>query len=87
MLLQQKHGLFPRITGKGDNAKRLSDLLMRMKNELSAGEGGSGSTIELAPSQSIESLIIIDREVDFPTALMTQLTYKPAVLTTSELQH
>lgn len=76
MLLQQKHGLFPRITGKGDNAKRLMDLLMRMKNELSAGEGGSGSTIELAPSQSIESLIIIDREVDFPTALMTQLTYE-----------
>lgn len=76
MLLQQKHGLFPRITGKGDNAKRLSDLLMRMRNELSAGEGGSGSTLELAPSQSIESLIIIDREVDFATALMTQLTYE-----------
>jgi hypothetical protein len=76
MLLQQKHGLFPRITGKGDNAKRLSDLLIRMKNELSAGEGGSGSAIELAPSQSIESLIIIDRQVDFPTALMTQLTYE-----------
>ena len=76
MLMQQKHGLFPRITGKGDNAKRLSDLLMRMKNELSAGEGGSGSIIELAPSQSIESLIIIDREVDFATPLMTQLTYE-----------
>jgi hypothetical protein len=76
MLLQQKHGLFPRITGKGDNAKRLTDLLIRMRTELGAGEGGSGSTIELAPSQSIESLIIIDREIDFPTVLMTQLTYE-----------
>ena len=76
MLMQQKHGLFPRITGKGDNSKRLTDLLMRMRNELSAGEGGSGSTIELAPSQTIESLIVIDREVDFATALMTQLTYE-----------
>merc|ERR1711981_1098697 len=47
-----------------------------MRNELSAGEGGSGSTIELAPSQTIESLIVIDREVDFATALMTQLTYE-----------
>jgi vacuolar protein sorting-associated protein 33A len=76
MLMQHKYGLFPRITGKGDNAQHLSKLLMRMKNELSAGDSGSGSTIELAPSQSIESLVIIDREVDFPTALMTQLTYE-----------
>ena len=34
MLVQQKHGLFPRITGKGDNAKRLTDLLARMRQEL-----------------------------------------------------
>jgi hypothetical protein len=79
MLLQQKHGLFPRITGKGDNAKRLADLLLRMRTELSAGEGGTSSgnsNIDLAPSQAIESLIIIDREIDFPTVLMTQLTYE-----------
>ncbi|KAF2403956.1 putative vacuolar sorting protein [Trichodelitschia bisporula] len=78
MLMQQKHGLFPRIIGKGDNAKRLADLLIRMRSELTAGEqtDGSGSTLDLAPSQSIESLIIIDREVDFPTVLLTQLTYE-----------
>jgi hypothetical protein len=79
MLLQQKYGLFPRITGKGDNARRLADLLMRMRTELGAGEGatsGGTSSVDLAPSQSIESLIIIDREVDFPSVLMTQLTYE-----------
>lgn len=78
MLLQQKHGLFPRILGKGDNAKRLSDLLLRMRSELSAGDSANtgGSYLDLTPSQSIESLIIIDREADFPTSLLTQLTYE-----------
>ncbi|KAF1993806.1 Sec1-like protein [Amniculicola lignicola CBS 123094] len=78
MLQQQKYGLFPRIIGKGDNAKRLADLLIRMRNEVTAGESssGSGSFLGLAPSSTIDSLIIIDREIDFPTALLTQLTYE-----------
>jgi hypothetical protein len=79
MMMQQKHGLFPRIIGKGDNAKRLADLLIRMRSEISAGDesgGGGTSMLDLTPSQSIESLIIIDREVDFPTVLLTQLTYE-----------
>jgi vacuolar protein sorting-associated protein 33A len=78
MIFQQKHGLFPRILGKGDHAKRLADLLLRMRSELSAGDAANsgGSFLDLTPSQSIESLIIIDREVDFPTALLTQLTYE-----------
>lgn len=75
MQFQQRLGLFPRITGKGDNAKRLADLLIRMRLELSAGEGSS-SVLDLTPSNSVESLIIIDREVDFPTILLTQLTYE-----------
>jgi hypothetical protein len=77
MLLQQKHGLFPRIIGKGDNGKRLADLLTRMRSEISAGDSSSGTSVfDLTPSQSIESLIIIDREVDYPSVLLTQLTYE-----------
>lgn len=77
MDIQQKHGLFPRITGKGDYAKRLADLLIRMRSEISAGgDHGGTSMLDITPSNSIESLIIIDREVDFPTALLTQLTYE-----------
>ncbi|KAH7123536.1 vacuolar sorting protein-like protein [Dendryphion nanum] len=79
MLQQQKYGLFPRIIGKGDNAKRLADLLIRMRTEVSAGEDNNNSGqsfLGLTPSSSIDSLIIIDREVDFPTALLTQLTYE-----------
>ncbi|KAF2132826.1 vacuolar sorting protein-like protein [Dothidotthia symphoricarpi CBS 119687] len=79
MLQQQKHGLFPRIIGKGDNGKRLADLLIRMRTEVTAGESPSStgpSFLGLTPSSTIDSLIIIDREVDFPTVLLTQLTYE-----------
>jgi len=80
MLIQQKHGLFPRITGKGDNAKRVADLLARMRQELIAGEDTSEtSKLGLTPSTTIESLIVIDREVDYATPLLTQLTYEGLV--------
>lgn len=77
MLIQQKHGLFPRITGKGDHAKRLADLLARMRRELIASEETSDSNkLGLTPSTTIESLIVIDREIDYATPLLTQLTYE-----------
>ncbi|KAK4226952.1 Sec1-like protein [Podospora fimiseda] len=77
MGIQQKHGLFPRIVGKGDNAKRVADLLARMRQELLAGEDVSEmDKVGLSPSTTIENVIIIDREVDFVTPLLTQLTYE-----------
>lgn len=79
MLQQQKYGLFPRIIGKGDNGKRLADLLIRMRTEVTAGESSSNtvpSYLGLTPSSNIDSLVIVDREVDFPTVLLTQLTYE-----------
>lgn len=77
MGIQQKHGLFPRIIGKGDNAKRTADLLSRMRQELLAGEDAEETDgAGLSPSTTIESVIIIDREVDFVTPLLTQLTYE-----------
>ncbi|KAK4042548.1 Sec1-like protein [Parachaetomium inaequale] len=77
MGIQQKHGLFPRIIGKGDNAKRVADLLLRMRQELLAGEdAGEAGKTGLSPSTTIENVIIIDREVDFVTPLLTQLTYE-----------
>lgn len=78
MGIQRKHGLFPRITGKGDNAKRVAELLSRMRQELLAGEAGSDKP-SLTPSSTTESVIIIDREVDMVTPLLTQLTYEGLV--------
>jgi hypothetical protein len=74
MHIQQRHGLFPRILGKGDNARRLANLLLRGRKELDADEAATPYTS--LPSTSIEQLIIIDRDVDFATVLLTQLTYE-----------
>lgn len=81
MLLQKKYGLFPKILGKGDSARRLADLLVKMREEeeVSASADPSSTypqTFGLTPSGLIENLIIVDREVDFPTTLATQLTYE-----------
>lgn len=79
MGVQQRHGYFPRIVGKGDNARRLADLLLRMRKELDAEESSGladSSARGLLPSKNTENLIIIDRDVDFGTPLLTQLTYE-----------
>ncbi|MCJ1310924.1 hypothetical protein MMC25_004592 [Agyrium rufum] len=76
MLLQQGHGLFPRILGKGDNGRRLMELLIRLRAEATAEDSTGVGKLGMMPSGSIENLIIIDREVDFGTVLLTQLTYE-----------
>ena len=75
MGIQQTHGLFPRIIGKGDNANRLMELLLRMRVEAAADDNNT-SKFGMMSSATIESLIIIDREIDFATPLLTQLTYE-----------
>ena len=81
MRLQKQYGLFPRMLGKGENAKRLADLLQRMRGEEDANATSDPNntyltSFGLTPSSLVENLIIIDREVDFPTILSTQLTYE-----------
>lgn len=77
MGIQSRHGLFPRVVGKGDHAKRVAELLTRMRQEILAGDAtDEGDAARLAPSNTIESVVIIDREVDFVTPLLTQLTYE-----------
>ncbi|KAI5786395.1 Sec1-like protein [Peziza echinospora] len=74
MNIQQTYGLFPRIIGKGDGAKRLVDALTRMRGEVTVDD--ALNPFALTPSSTIESLIIIDRGIDFVTPLLTQLTYE-----------
>lgn len=74
MQIQQRHGLFPRILGKGDNARKLANLLLRARKESDVDE--TSTTFTNMPSTSIDSLIIIDRDVDLATPLLTQLTYE-----------
>jgi hypothetical protein len=76
MAIQQQYGLFPYIIGKGGNAQRMMEILLRMRFEAAAEDSSSSSRLGMMPSSTIESLIIIDREIDFATPLLTQLTYE-----------
>ncbi|KAK9316918.1 Sec1-like protein [Lipomyces starkeyi] len=72
--LQKQYGVYPRIIGKGNNAKKLCDLLLRMRQESQASseqaEWAKGDTT------AFEQLVIIERSTDMVTPLMTQLTYE-----------
>src|SRR2546423_1919790 len=85
MLIQQRHGLFPRILGKGDHARKLANLLLRGRKEFDAEE--SSAIQDIMPSTTVDSLVIIDRDVDFATPLLTQLTYEGLVDELVGIQH
>lgn len=82
MKLQSIYGLFPRIIGKGDAAKQLAEMLLRMRREHAVVDEVSSYTASRTPSllnnisNHIDQLIIIDRNVDIVTPLCTQLTYE-----------
>ncbi|KAI7907781.1 Sec1-like protein [Cokeromyces recurvatus] len=80
--LESIYGLFPRILGKGDGAKQLANMLLRMRKEHSVVNEVSSITAAKNPSllntvsNHIDQLIIIDRNVDLITPLCTELTYE-----------
>ncbi|RUP50376.1 vacuolar protein sorting 33-like protein A [Jimgerdemannia flammicorona] len=80
MRLQSIYGLFPRIVGKGDCAKQLADMLLRMRREQAVVDDTSTSTSPPSflntLSSHIDQLVIIDRAADLVTPLCTQLTYE-----------
>ncbi|RKP07426.1 Sec1-like protein [Thamnocephalis sphaerospora] len=77
MRLQTEYGFFPRILGKGNMAKLLTDMLVRMRQELAA----QNSVVKEGASLSaqVDSLVIIDRAADLVSPLCTQLTYEGLV--------
>ncbi|GJJ06549.1 hypothetical protein Clacol_000741 [Clathrus columnatus] len=66
--LQRLYGSFPRLLGKGDRAARLCQLFQKIST--------TASTFQNSTSEKIDALIIIDRQVDLLTPLLTQLTYE-----------
>ncbi|KAK8849539.1 hypothetical protein IAR55_004874 [Kwoniella newhampshirensis] len=70
MTFQRAFGLFPRILGKGDGAKKLATLLQRHHTS------GSSQYREIEPSEQVDSLIVLDRSIDWVTPMCTQLTYE-----------
>lgn len=70
MALQAVFGFIPRIYGKGRSAKQLCEYMMNMRREMQAAE------LELSVPPQFDTLIILDRQVDLISPLITQLTYE-----------
>ncbi|XP_052075554.1 vacuolar protein sorting-associated protein 33A-like isoform X1 [Mytilus californianus] len=68
MTLQTLYGVIPNICGKGDCAKQVVDMMLRMRREL------CGQEPNITPQ--IDNLLILDRNVDLLTPLLSQLTYE-----------
>ncbi|CAH7688814.1 vacuolar protein sorting-associated protein 33A [Phakopsora pachyrhizi] len=75
MNIQRAYGLIPRIIGKGVAARKLANLLHRLRSEHVSSPGHGASIPKLTPG-SIDSLIILDRHLDMVTPMCTQLTYE-----------
>ncbi|KAF8921146.1 Sec1-like protein [Mucidula mucida] len=73
---QKLYGLFPRIIGKGDKAARLANLLT---NALHQSRTADAPDTLLDSSDKLDCLIVLDRQVDMITPLLTQLTYEGLV--------
>ncbi|MEE6504019.1 hypothetical protein FKM82_005048 [Ascaphus truei] len=68
MTLQSLYGTIPQICGKGENARHVANMMIRMKREL------CGSQNAICPV--FDTLLLLDRNVDLLTPLATQLTYE-----------
>lgn len=73
MTCQMLWGCFPRISGKGDFAKRLADLLLRQRREHLASDPSNPSLNSY--SDVIDGLVIVERGTDMVTPMCNQLTY------------
>ncbi|KNC96078.1 hypothetical protein, variant [Spizellomyces punctatus DAOM BR117] len=77
MKLQTMFGLIPRIVGKGQYARSLADLLLRMRHEVLASAEDEEASAKIFPGFSeIDAMVVIDRTVDLITPMSTQLTYE-----------
>lgn len=72
MTIQRAFGLIPQIVGKGDSARKLSNLMHRLRAELPR----PSATSPALATGAIDSMVVLDRQVDLVTPLCTQLTYE-----------
>uniref|UniRef100_A0A3B3QQ14 VPS33A core subunit of CORVET and HOPS complexes n=1 Tax=Paramormyrops kingsleyae TaxID=1676925 RepID=A0A3B3QQ14_9TELE len=68
MTLQALYGTIPQIFGKGECARHVANMMLRMKREF------AGCQTQILPV--FDTLLLLDRNVDLLTPLATQLTYE-----------
>lgn len=66
--LQSLYGVVPNVCGKGALAKRVFELMNRLRKELKGKESTAVS--------QIDTLFLFDRSVDLLSPMATQLTYE-----------
>ncbi len=69
MKLQVMYGFFPHVRAFGSKAKAVGDMVLRMRREMGEEEVAGG-----APE--MDSVVIVDRQVDLLSVLATQKTYE-----------
>lgn len=69
MKLQHMFGLIPSLQGKGPAASAVKDMLVKMRKETPLPPAA-------AAASHIQRAIILDREVDFITPMVTQITFE-----------
>ncbi|CAM6126841.1 unnamed protein product [Calypogeia fissa] len=67
-MLQSQFGLIPNVKGKGRAAVQVADILSKMQREQSLDTEG--------PCSEIDTMILLDRQVDLVTPMCWQLTYE-----------
>ncbi|GIL47101.1 hypothetical protein Vafri_4014 [Volvox africanus] len=98
--LQALFGLIPRVQGKGPAATAVRDMCFRMRRESSGlltmpplGPGascfspGGGPAVGGFSSGRIDRLILLDREVDVITPMMTQITFEGLIDEVTGIRH
>ncbi|XP_029426745.1 LOW QUALITY PROTEIN: vacuolar protein sorting-associated protein 33A-like [Rhinatrema bivittatum] len=68
MTLQALYGTIPQIIGKGECARHVVNMMIRMKREF------TGSQNSILPI--FDTVLLLDRNIDLLTPLATQLTYE-----------
>jgi len=68
--LQNLYGIIPHIKGKGEHAKSVADMIIKLRRESFA----DGEEAVIVPE--IDQLILIDRQVDLVSPICTPLTYE-----------
>ncbi|KAG0569695.1 hypothetical protein M758_6G104800 [Ceratodon purpureus] len=71
--LQELYGVIPNVKGKGKAASQVSDILVRMQREQPPPLPSSVKPPE------IDTLLLIDRQVDMVTPMCSQLTYEGVI--------
>ncbi|XP_072163867.1 vacuolar protein sorting-associated protein 33A-like [Diadema setosum] len=68
MKVQALYGIIPHVYGKGEAARQVTEMLLRMRRET--------ASTERPITPQIDCLLLLDRNVDLLTPLATQLTYE-----------